>query len=247
MFEERIFDTNIGYIYTKSKLNLCGEEYDVISFERIGEVCVYKLQYKEILKKKREKKKNFVFYCKHNIMIDIERYNKLPHDNWEELIDAWSCHKNEFDNVKTFAIRACKQRVLLSDFYGLFHVTDIPICCRKECTDELQKIFLNELNLSISNNSIIYAFFKEYFETYNKFTVCLKDGIYSVMILCECKYVTENKEEYDAIKIGYKKIEKGENVTEINEFYMDAIKNMLETNKLGISINKHEITYIINN
>lgn len=260
MFLEKILNTNIGYFYNEQDVTqeemsvlFCKHGCTLFSVEKINGLTIYKVIFDKNSKIVEEEGGiGFIFKCIHNCEIQYNRINKLPHDNWEELIDCWSCHQSEFASLKETGIKPVCDRILVSDFYCLLHKQNIPVCCQKAFEanvlkeSSLYRVFYNEVNINYSCDRLIYNFFKEYFKCYSRFKMGFEDNCYEFMYLYDC-LVIDSKENSSkkAIKIGYKKTKECDSVSQLNSFYMNEIEKSIEKHSINIFINEFKLTYVV--
>ncbi|KAL6122814.1 hypothetical protein NUSPORA_00072 [Nucleospora cyclopteri] len=257
MIIEYVEDLNFCYFYSKAPI--IDEKYTFLLQDK--EIFVYKLESDQEIKKILEKTsmdfqvKNYKraeigkIECKHGKDMEITRFNQLPNEGWEELVDCWSCHKNEFKSLKLEKIKIVKNRVLLGDFFCYLPVENIPDCCIKitgQFENNLNPIFYNQLEINQSDESVIFAALHNFFINSYKYYIKIENKNYEIRYFYSCKLIKE-KDEYLALKIGFKESKEYQSFLKINEYYENAIYKMILKNTLGIEENGYFFSYITNN
>ena len=235
-------DCNLNYDEVQYYL----KNFKIINMKIVNDIIIYTINY-QILYKNTEIQ--LEIKCKHNKIIQYKRLNKMPHLNWEELVDSWSCHKSEFKSLKNINIKSIDGRIMIGDFFCVIPKINIPYCCKTNIDDNCSvKIFYNELHINISDNKIIYDFFKEYFYSY--YTLFLNLNIIKLEIryLYDCNILLINNKSHQkqckAIKIAVRITNKVDDIKEINDYYKNAILNHIKNNNLNIKFNDYTISYI---
>ncbi|ORD93945.1 hypothetical protein ECANGB1_1351 [Enterospora canceri] len=116
----------------------------------------------------------------------------------------------------------------------------MPECCRNH--SESTKLFFNEISLNVDDEVVIYNFFEEYFKFYNRLFLRLSDKRYEIKYFYTC--LIKGDGEQVAIKIGFRETDKEETITEINQHYMDLIKQQIISNSINIQVQGYELSYI---
>ncbi|EPR79990.1 hypothetical protein SLOPH_1797 [Spraguea lophii 42_110] len=184
-------------------------------------------------------------YC--NNCIEIENSDRLPSIGWEELVDHWSCHNNEFKSLLNLKPKPRTNSILYSNFY--FLINSINYCCWKENKEnQILKIFYNEINTIYDDKDIIYIFLEEYFK--NNDILQINNVIikfYNESIIA----MEENDENnglheyfYKSLKVGYKIVNKKHEKKEINEYYRERIIALLNENKIDRKIDGYILSFI---
>ncbi|KAF9764826.1 hypothetical protein NGRA_0244 [Nosema granulosis] len=171
--------------------------------------------------------KNYKFKCQHGIDIEYASINTLPSEGWEELIECWSCHNNEFKSMLDLTIKPRPKGILLSHLYIILNDNDMPECCT-EGTRVPRKVFMNEINVEgFSNQVFLYKFLLEHFKMNSHFLYTLDNKVYELTCFYKCTvFIFVNGEfcGYKAIKVGVKETEKKmKEKNSINEYFIRLI------------------------
>ncbi|OQS54532.1 hypothetical protein EHP00_38 [Ecytonucleospora hepatopenaei] len=253
MICEKIVNTNIMFCYTNKEmewdvLNQLKQHNVLVSSEQINKMHIYKFHsHRFFCLPLLLKDFDFKFRCLHGKDIFIDRYNKLPHDNWQELIDHWSCHKSEFKTVNKLKCEFFPSRILCSDFYCIFYKKDLPECCQTKNLEESQKMFYNELYTGHNSDYFIYKFFEDCFNRFYSFSLKLKGDIYEFKSFGTCILEKNSNENNIAFKIGFKTSNKHDHISEINEYFENEIFLQINKNKLNIKVCNYDISFIEHN
>lgn len=238
-----ILDNNNGFIYTKDELNLNKDLYKILSKEKVNNINIYNIEVSN-LKVPNIKEKDTNFFCKHNKLIEYTSLNYLPSEDWQELIECWSCHNNEFASVKNLNIKVRPKGILVSSFFLLINNKDMPTCCISE--EKVRKIWFNELS-NTNHKKVIFDYLKIYFKSNNIFSFFYKDKVYDMKYFYTCKSLTIDDVKYNnVIKIGIKEKEEVYCVPRVNEFissfYIDLIYKSIDY--LDIKIMDYKTAFI---
>ena len=239
MFSEFVNEYQFVHVTEDDHIDLSG--YDIVSKSIVEKYTIYKVRNKAY-NKTNVIQEPLEISCIHNHPIKYTRINKLPHDNWEELIDCWSCHKSEFKTLRNHQLKIVQGRIFVSDFYCIIPSSDIPECCRGK--DESTKFFFNEIIVNRYNTAHIYSFFDEYFKFYNRLFLRLKTRSFEIKYFYDCGVKKDNI-KYNAIKIGIKPTDRNEDVTEINDYFREQIEDHLIRNTTNIFVCGYEMAYIL--
>ena len=176
--------------------------------------------------------------CPHGKPILYEESCRLPHADWQELIEYWSCHNGEFKNVANLRMHPRNRGVLIGDFHLVADPSILADCCKGR-----EVIYYNELNkCSISCELIIYCFFKEYFKSKNKFRFSYDGDWHEIKYFYGCVCYTGKLKE--GMKIGIKKVKDGRMIEQINEYYCGEILKGINKHKIGIELLGYELSFI---
>lgn len=156
--------------------------------------------------------------CLHGLKLNFATVNRLPQEGWQELIDCWSCHDNEFKSMLELDMKPRKNGILASNFYIIASDNVLPNCCKAKV-----RCFYNELIHNYSDNMFIFKFFEEYF--FHKSSIVLKNSglIYEIKLFYRCGVVHNNICK-EAFKVGYKISEKPEDE---DSYIGEYFKNMI--------------------
>ncbi|ELQ76803.1 hypothetical protein THOM_0192 [Trachipleistophora hominis] len=240
-----IFEYSLEFrkLYFYSFVNADGlipERFKVIHVETSGNIVIYTIEREYVISEQlivdlashiKE------IYCSCNKTINYQSLSLLPSHNWHEYIDLWSCHNSEFKSTLNFTPKARKNCIILGSF---FMISDKHIYCCKCYKD---RIFYNEVNMSISNDDIIYMAFCKYFESNTYFYINERTEI----ILFGKSYIgdTKNGRMYPALKVGFKSVKSIERESELmNDFFRKRIFHIMEKNKIDIKILDYDISFI---
>ncbi|KAK1349855.1 hypothetical protein CWI38_0807p0020 [Hamiltosporidium tvaerminnensis] len=212
--------------------------------------------------------------CKCGNNFDIKSFNRLPTEGWQEYIDMWSCHNLEFKEVAKLEMRPRKKGILYSNFYFFINKNDFPCSCFQtenknninvftNTQNNVYKVFFNQISLNISDNTLIFIFFKEYFLNNNEFIFQHENINYEIkyfedILIYEGQYIEIEslfkEEEYQnklenvckkAIKIGFKEsdmIVTHKNL--LNIFFCKYIYNICVSKSIPIKIMDYNISFI---
>ena len=176
--------------------------------------------------------------CQHGNNVDYESINLLPNEGWEELVDCWSCHNDEFKGMIDLKIKPRNNGILASHLYLVSHPSVLPECCNYK-----SKFFFNELKIKFSDANLIYRFFDDYFNIKNTFVFSQGEEVYEIKYFYKC-WVIESK-CIESMKIGFKKL----NVFPIeshclNNYYIDYLIKHLHDNSIHITVIDYELNFI---
>lgn len=184
-------------------------------------------------------------YCEHGNEIKYTSANRLPSEGWEELIDCWSCHSNEFKEVLKLKKKVRKGGILVGSFYCIPDSGIMPECCRGH-----KKLYFDKIKSRFSVNNFIFGFLEEYFTNRNIFVVEGSNGEkYSVKFFYKCVLLKEGK-QIIAIKVGVRKSYNDEVKNDdgkeefINESFRMAMIELLNKNMLSIEALGYKLSFI---
>lgn len=237
-------ETDRGFAYGTDSLELLKrhpyEGYKIERVERLSGVSVYTV----VIPGVSVEKQDFSLIrlgeisCRHGEKINYKSINRLPQEGWQELIDCWSCHNNEFQSMLNLKMRPRQMGILTSNFYLVAHEGMLPPCCCRET-----KIFYNDFIIKYSHRNFIYKFFEEYFESKN--CIVLEHGGKNREIKYFYKCVLISGEACDAIKVGVRETDKPCTCDEfINGFFRNKIFEEISENAIDIQVLKYEISFI---
>jgi ubiquitin-protein ligase E3 D len=238
-----ILDNNNGFIYTIEEINLKTDLYKILSNEKINGINIYNIEVGQLNLPNVEEKET-KFFCRHNKLIEYTTLNYLPSEDWQELIDCWSCHNNEFASVKNLSIKVRPKGILVSSFFFLINSKDMPLCCISE--EKVRKIWFNELS-NINHKKVVFDYLKTYFRSNNTFTFFYNDKIYEMKYFYTCKLLIINDVKYfNVMKIGIKEKKEVYCASKVNEFinsfYIELINNSIDY--LNIKIMNYKTAFI---
>lgn len=181
--------------------------------------------------------------CMHGNRIEFKSINRLPQQGWEELIDCWSCHNNEFKGMLDLEIKPRKEGVLVSNFYMLPHPDILPQCCSNK-----RKIFYNEVKCRFSEKQFIYKFFQEHFEVKSSLVLEVEDVKYEIKVFYACILIKNDPEEaIDAFKVGFRiSDKKKDDDSFVGDYFKRQIIENLKENSLKVNILGFEASFITN-
>ncbi len=247
---EIAIDSMRGFAYGKESLEElnCYRDlnYKIERTEILNNIPIYTL----IFKSRIETKTDFSYinigkiYCPHGYEIRYKTINRLPRKDWEEQIDCWSCHSNEFKSLLSLKICPRKDGILVSNFYCIPDPSLLPMCCSKR-----KQYFFNELKIDFNIKKIIYLFFEDFF-SFNPILVLEKPSgeSYSIKFFYKCVLLNDSKKN-PALKICFRvnnNTAKPKIIQDdfINEEIKDEIIKQLIFNSLKIKVMGFEMSYI---
>ncbi|KAM0680810.1 hypothetical protein GINT2_001084 [Glugoides intestinalis] len=179
--------------------------------------------------------------CTHGNNIVFKTVHRLPQDSWQELIDCWSCHNNEFKEMLNLKISPRPGGILLSNFYLLANQDTLPECCKGE-----SKFFYNEIKCVFSDSLFIYKFFEEHFEAKSTLVLRIEDKNYEIKLFYSCVLCkADSCDIVDAFKVGFKITDKNnDNDSSVGEYFKNQIFTSLKNNSLKIAILDYEVSFI---
>lgn len=239
-------DSNRGFVYGSKSMDLF-KKYPQISYkiertETISGISLFTIFITGLII---PENRNFFntpgeIYCKHGKQLKYTSINRLPSEGWEELLDCWSCHNNEFKTMLDLKIKPRINGILISNFYLIAHPGLFSDCCLNS-----SRIFYNDLKISFSDSALIYTFFTEYFQSKNSITLEWKQKTYEIKLFYNCILIDDGV--CNAIKVGIKESDKLSSGNDFaNEYFIDKIFNMLYGNKVCISVLGYDLTFIKN-
>lgn len=177
--------------------------------------------------------------CPHGNRIEYASVNRLPQEGWQELIDCWSCHSNEFRSMLDWQIRPRAGGLLTSNFYLIAHEASLPGCCAGRA-----RLFYHELGMRYSARNFIYKFFEEYFQSKNSIVLESKGQRHEIKFFYRC-VILERKTAVAAIKIGVRETEKTccEDAF-VGEYYKDKIMEEIADNSIGVETIGYALSFI---
>lgn len=178
--------------------------------------------------------------CIHNKNINFSEIHRLPQEGWQELIDCWSCHNNEFKGMLDLKIKPRKGGILVSNFYLLADKEILPNCCNKK-----EKIFYNEIFSNFSTNQLIFKFFEEQFDMKNTIILLIKGKKYEIKMMYRC--ITIRKDINESFKVGFKEtVKNNDEDLYIGEYYKEKILEELINNSLEIDYLGYKFSFVVN-
>lgn len=226
-----ILSNNDGYIYLQKDDNTNIRHYKdkIVSHEIIDSINIYAVKdLCNTINLSDSDNSMLEFKCKHGINIQYSSLNLLPSENWHELIDCWSCHDNEFANVKNLRIKVRPNGILLSSFFILINSCDLPICCQVQEPTHVKKIWLNNLQ-GVNHKKLIFFYLATYFNSNSVYIFQYEGKIYEIKLFYTCKcLIYEDKKYYNVMKIGIKEkhniyFDDTKMKETINEYYIKLI------------------------
>lgn len=179
--------------------------------------------------------------CAHGKNIIFKTVHRLPQDSWQELIDCWSCHNNEFKEMLNLKICPRPGGILLSNFYLLANQDTLPLCCKGK-----SKFFYNEIKSDFSDSLFLYKFFEEHFEAKSSLVLKIHEENYEIKLFYSCMLCRgDSTDIIDAFKVGFKVTDKNnDNDSFIGEYFKNQIFTCLKSNSLKIKILDYEVSFI---
>lgn len=232
-----------AYVYGMKHMNApLPFEYELERSETVDGMAVHTLLVRNVPNPEKTKNLRDIgrISCFHGKQIDYKTSNRLPHPDWHDLLDYWSCHDGEFRTLLELQTKPRVGGILLGDFHIVVHHDLLPPCCQST-----PLLFYNELSEKMFDDDfIIYNFFREYFMSKNKFCFTLKGRWYELKFFYACTYFRTSYRP--ALKVGIKPINGGENpACLLNEFYYHRIMENIESNSIGISLMGYTLSFIL--
>jgi ubiquitin-protein ligase E3 D len=181
---------------------------------------------------------------------------RLPSENWEELVDMWSCHNREFEEMLGREISPRKNGVLYADLFIILERGRLACECMQGCSladggrGATEKLFFNEFSHALCENDLILLFLLEQFRTESK--ISLSDGmhVYAVRSLGQSRICAEFPPAglRRGLKVGFVKKRGTSNEAvegeRINRYFAQAIIEKIEANRTGILLGSYELSFV---
>lgn len=245
-----LLENGDGYIYNDLNIYKNLIDFTTTNIETVNKTCIYsisKINLKQTTNLVNFSYSNYKLKCPHEKIIDYLTANKLPREGWEELIECWSCHDNEFKTMLDLNIKPRQKGILVSDLYFLINDCDLPFCCSKN-KNSIRKIFFNEIKVEgYSDQNFLYNFFMNYFKSNSLFFYESGGKSYEINFFYHCTIVLVKDgklDNYKAMKVGVKETEK--KVSEqnfINDYFKTQIQKSIS--KIGVEVLNYEVGFII--
>lgn len=245
-----VLENGDNYLYGEVDPFMLYLDFSVINIEEIDGVIVRtlsKIEHKKEISIYKPLHEKYRFVCCHGNDIEYLSINSLPSEGWEELIECWSCHNNEFKSVLDLKIRPRPKGILLSHLYFILNNEDLPACCSVS-TKTIRKIFMNEVAVDgYTNQFFLFQFLKENFKMNIHFLYTFENKAYEMTYFYKCRiYMLENGNlnSYNALKVGVKETNKKVIDKEsINNYFVELLHTkMVET---GIRILGYDVGFIL--
>ena len=120
--------------------------------------------------------------CKDTLIDKHLEVKLLPCENWMELVDCWSCHKDEFAGVAKSSLSPLPESILLGTDHFLVNPEDLSAC---KCHRNSNRIDLETVVIdgqSPGLESIIYAYLFELIEVHGESRYTFTDQSTSVSL-----------------------------------------------------------------
>lgn len=235
-----ILKSKDAYVYTSDLSFHIPHKHKHLTTEKINNIYIHFIKFINLPNNNLSKFTNFHFKCKHGKNLNYITSNKLPSENWDELIEFWSCHNNEFASIKNLTIKIRPKGILLSSFYLLINNEDLPSCCKSQ--ENTVKIWFNELSC-IDHKNISYDYLEEYFLNNNALIICYNNVYYEIKFFYTCQnLIIKNLIFNRCMKLGIKEKKGKYKLSEnINNFYMEFIFKNIK--KLDIKVMEYQIGF----
>lgn len=237
-------NTGRGFVYGKEKLQkleaIPNLKFKNLNYEKTGECGIYSFDVESYPcpTDQIELQKMNGLRCIHGNEIDFKEIHRLPQEGWQELIDCWSCHDNEFKGMLDLRIKPRRGGILVSNFYLLADMDALPKCCKTKT-----KLFYNEISGGLTVAQLIFKFFEEHFETKSQIVLNLDGRKYEIKLFYRCILVREN--ERIAFKVGFRETDKPHDEDSyIGEYFKREMIKQLRDNEIGISAIGYMLSFI---
>lgn len=186
---------------------------------------------------------------------------RLPSANWEELIDFWSCHNREFEQMASRQMRPRTNGILYSHFYFVVERHRVPKCLslphREKVggqgprfpKDGLVRIYYNEVVNPFGCEHLAFSYLSEHFQMDKTLHLRAGSAGYSIKYIgraemCAGKYPPGPLGS--GIKVGFRpSAQPGGEDPEINEYFASQIVECMRANSTGTYLNGYEISFIL--
>ena len=89
--------------------------------------------------------------------VDNKSVLRQPSENWDEMIEMWSCHKREFDKLSERVISPRSEGILYADLFIIIERNRLSCSCinREEgdSGENIEKIFLISLHTHLNTKT----------------------------------------------------------------------------------------------
>lgn len=231
----------------KTLKNVAGLKFRNEKHERAGLVNVWSFDIEEY--KRTESSIDLLkirnLRCSHGENFNFTTIHRLPQEGWEELIDCWSCHDNEFKGLLDLKVKPRSSGILVSNFYLMAGEKVLPECCKLR-----DKIFYNELICEFTAEQFIFKFFEEHFEMKNSIVLKVGEKSYEIKLFYRCVLIERSElcmsNEHDAFKVGYKETAKSKDDDSfIGDYFKSKIVNQLDKNSIKLSALGYTLSFIM--
>lgn len=247
-----VLENGDNYLYGEPDPFLSYMNFSIINVEEVDGVLVRtisKIEHKNEFSLNRPLHENYKFICRHGNIIEYKSLNSLPSEGWEELIECWSCHNNEFKSMLDLKIKPRPKGILLSHLYFLLNNEDLPDCCSNN-SNSVRKIFINEVDVEgFTDQFFLFKFLKDHFKMNSYFIYSFKNKTYEMTYFYKCTiYLVENGELklFNALKVGVKETNKKmKDSKNINDYFVKLLYTKMV--KTGIQILDYDVGFVLEN
>lgn len=236
--------TRTGFVYGKFPIETLSKvpelHFKDLSYEKTGDATIWSFdlveyqapeQQVDLLEMKELR-------CIHGRQIDFTQVHRLPQEGWQELIDCWSCHDNEFKGMLDLKIKPRRGGILVSNFYMLVDVDLLPDCCKTKT-----KLFYNEVSGGLTVEQLIFKFFEEHFAMKSSIVLRLEQKKYEIKLFYRCILIREYPRV--AFKVGFRETDKPhDDDSYIGEYFKAEIMRQLTSNELEVVALGYKLSFI---
>ncbi|KAI5171974.1 hypothetical protein NEFER03_1239 [Nematocida sp. LUAm3] len=184
---------------------------------------------------------------------------RMPSDGWEELVDMWSCHNREFEHLLEKKLAPRENGVLYSPLCLYIDRERAPSCLQEK--DEICQIFYNELKLDASDESLLFYYLYEKFQTEKRIVIqgdctytlkmlevtnmsrgSLKEALCSSSIRLALKIVFVKEYESSHQHMTSERLQEKKS---INEYYSKRLIEILKRNNVSFSSKGESISFVM--
>lgn len=242
---EIVPESSLGFVYGDSSFETLESnstlEYKLERIEKVNEINVYTLKISkyEVAQHSLDFAEFAEIKCIHGNEFEVLKINRLPQEGWQELIDCWSCHDQEFKSMLELKIKPRKKGVLISHFYLIADNDALPACCKG-----ISKFFYNDVIHKFSNALLIYKFFEDFFFNKNCLVLNYGNEIIEIKLFYKCEIILKSK-GIEAFKIGFKKSAKEPDEDSfIGEFFKNLIYDQVKKYQIDVKIMNYRVSFI---